>query len=59
MRVAQNGEDDRAGFHGYVQLYKYTLKHTYVSLSPLREKLGEFDIITKVTGPDCAIVCNL
>ena len=39
---------NRAGLRGYVQFNKYT--HTYTR---------EWHRITRMTGPDCAVMCNL
>ena len=56
MRVALNDWDDRAGLRGYVQFNKYT--HT-VSLIPPREDQCEWHRMTRMTGPDCVVMCNL
>ena len=61
MRVALNDLDDRAGLRGYVQFNKYTHTHTHtqVSLIPLWEDQCEWHRMTRMTGPDCAVMCNL
>ena len=51
---------DRAGLRGYVQFNKYI--HTYihtVSLIPPWEDQCEWHRMTRMTGPDCAVMCNL
>ena len=59
MRVAQNDSDDRARLRGYVQFNKYTYIHTYiVSLIPPREDQCEWHRMTRMTGPDCVVMCN-
>ena len=47
MRVAQNDQDDRAGLRGYVQFNI----HTYIHC--------EWHRMTRMTGPDCVVMCNL
>ena len=48
MRVEYNEKDGRAGLRGYcMQFHKYT--HTHY----------EWQIMTRVIGPDCAVMCNL
>ena len=47
MRVAQNDSDDRARLRGFVQFNKYT----YIQC--------EWHRMTRMTGPDCAVMCNL
>ena len=72
MRVAYNDEDDRAGLRGYVQFNKYTHTHTQththtfdqrfssqVSLIPPWEDQCEWHRMTRMTGPDYAVMCNL
>ena len=63
MRVAQNDWDDRAGLRGYVQFNKYTHTHTHthkqVSLIPPWEDQREWHRMTRMTGPECAVMCNL
>ena len=48
MRVAYKDEDDRAGLRGYVQFNKYTHTHQ-----------REWHRMTRMTRPDCAVICNL
>ena len=45
--------DDRAGLRGYVQFNKYihTYIHTYI--------ICEWHRMTRKTGPDCVVMCNL
>ena len=63
-------KDDRAGLRGYVHFNKYTSIHmcnsinihTYiqqVSLIPPWEDQCEWHRMTRMTGPDCAVMCNL
>ena len=52
MRVSLNDSDDRAGLRGYVQFNQYTYIHTW-------EDPCEWHIMTRMTGPDCAVMCNL
>ena len=67
MRVAYNDSDDRgAGLRGYVQFNKYTYIHAYihtyihtVSLIPPWEDQREWHRMTRMTRPDCAVMCNL
>ena len=56
MRVAWNDKDDRAGLRGYVQFNKYTHTHTLI---PPREDQCEWHRMTRMTGPDCVVMCNL
>ena len=46
---------DRAGLRGYVQFNKYI--HTY--MIPPREDQCEWHRMTRMTGPDCVVMCNL
>ena len=41
---------------GYVQFNKYTYIHTYI---PPREDQCEWHRMTRMTGPDCVVMCNL
>ena len=50
-----NDSDDRAGLRGYVQFNKYT----YIHLIPPREDQCEWHRMTRMTGPDCVVMCNL
>ena len=62
MRVAYNDYHDRAGLRGYVQCNKYTHTQTHtqqVSLIPPWEDQCEWHRMTRMTGPDCAVMCNL
>ena len=43
---------------GYVQFNKYTHTHT-LSLIPPREDQCEWHRMTRMTGPDCVVMCNL
>ena len=45
--------DYRAGLRGYVQFNKYT------QLIPPREDQCEWHRMTRMTGPDCVVMCNL
>ena len=54
MRVALNDQDDRAGLRVYVQFNKYT--HTHF---PPWEDQREGHRMTRMTRPDCAVMCNL
>ena len=51
--------DDRAGLRGYVQFSKYTHTHKQVSLIPPWEDQREWHRMTRMTRPDCAVMCNL
>ena len=53
MRVAKNDYDDRAGLRGYVHFNKYTHTHT-----PWEDQ-REWNRMTRMTRPDCAVMCNL
>ena len=55
--MAYNDWDDRAELRGYVQFNKYT--HTQVSLIPPWKDQCEWHRMTRMTGPDCAVMCNL
>ena len=46
--------------HTYIELHTY-LVHTYiqVSLIPPWEDQCEWHRMTRMTGPDCAVMCNL
>ena len=44
------------GLRGYVQFNKYTPQ---VSLIPPWEDQCEWHRMTRMTGPDCAVMCNL
>ena len=62
MRVAYNDSDGRAGLRGYMQFNKYTYIHTYIhtsSLIPPREDQREWHRMTRMTGPNSAVMCNL
>ena len=56
MRVAQNDYEDRAGLRGYVQFNKDT--HTHTHTHPWEDQC-EWHRMTRMTGPDCAVMCNL
>ena len=45
--------------HTYVQFNKYTHTHTQVSLIPPWEDQCEWHRMTRMTRPDCAVMCNL
>ena len=45
--------------HTYVHIYIYTYIHTLVSLIPPREDQCEWHRMTRMTGPDCVVMCNL
>ena len=56
--------------HTYIQTYKNTFIHTFiptyihtyihtVSLIPPREDQCEWHRMTRMTGPDCVVMCNL
>ena len=53
MRVAWNDYDDRAGLRDYVQFNKYT--HTLTQT----QTHSEWHRMTRMTGPDYAVMCNL
>ena len=48
---------EKAGLRGYVQFNKYTYIHK--SLIPPWEDQCEWHKMTRMTGPDCAVMCNL
>ena len=54
MRVTENDEDYRAGLRGYVQFNKYLPPPP-----PPWEDQCEWHRMTRMTGPDCAVMCNL
>ena len=47
--------DYRAGLRGYVQFGKYTHTHTHIPW----EDQCEWHRMTRMTGLDCAVMCNL
>ena len=51
----------RAGLRGYVQFNKYAYIHTciHTSLIPPCEDQCEWHRMTRMTGPDCTVMCNL
>ena len=55
--MAYNDKDIRAGLPGYVQFNKYT--HTQVSLIRPWEDQCEWHRMTRMAGPDSAVMCNL
>ena len=55
MRVAYNDWDDRAGLRCYMQLNKYTHTHTHI---PPWEDECKWHRMTRMTGPDCAVMSN-
>ena len=59
MRVAYNDSDDRAGLRGYVQFNKYTYTHIHTYIHTPREDQCEWHRMTRMTGPDCVVRCNL
>ena len=48
---------NRVGLRGYVQFNKYT--YIQVSLIPPWEDQREWHRMTRMTRPDCAVMCNL
>ena len=48
-----NDQDDRAELRSYVQLNKYKYTHTH------KQDQCEWHRMTRMTGPDCAVMCNL
>ena len=52
-----NLSDDRAGLRGYVQFNKYTHTHTHTH-TPWEDQ-REWHRMTRMTRPDCAVMCNL
>ena len=75
MQVAYNDSDDRAGLRDYVQFNKCTYIHTYthtyihtyihtfvisiIDPPSTREDQCEWHRMTRMTGPDCVVMCNL
>ena len=60
MRAAWNDTDGMAGSRGSVQFNKNTYIDTYIlSLIPPREDQCEWHRMTRMTGPDCVVLCNL
>ena len=59
--MAENDQDDRAGLRGYVQFNRYTHTHTHrqESLIPPWEDQREWHGMPRMTGPNCAVMCNL
>ena len=51
--------DDRVGLRGYVKFNKYAHAHTQVSLIPPWEDQYEWHRMTRMSGPECAVMCNL
>ena len=58
--MSRLAQDNRAGLRGYVQFNTYTYIHTYIhTYIPPWEDRCEWHRMTRMTGPDCAVMCNL